>query len=266
MPWVGSAASTAKGTRRSMPPSRTLCSTTCCASPPNRSSCPPRHRSRHPTACPLPPSSCARSAHRPATPPVTMRPPAGPQPRPASDLPALARPPGLGPPQLPPQTCCSQLGALHALGPNRPASRSCMFAKSGNGTTWEFVVTPRPRWPLAHSCASYDRDAVSRSRQTSISCTRVLHQRTRAPPPSLDWGALLHPRRRAFRLLPLRPSPTHSRRWRSPTPAPRGSRAPMPKRVFSKLALSTAPPSSQARFVAGGSPQHWNQRSPPSAC
>ena len=41
---------------------------------------------------------------------------------------------------------------------------------------------------------------------------------------------------------------------------------PVPKRAFLKLALSTAPPSSRARFVAGGPSQDWNQRSPPSAC
>ena len=153
-----------------------------------------------------------------------------------------------------------------------------MFAESGNGTTWEFVVTPRPRCTLAHSCASYDRDAVFRSRPTSISCTRVLHQRIRAPPPSLDWGATMHPRRRPFRLLPLRPSCTPPRGRtlavldRPATAArpyacsPGAPRAPMPKREFPKLALSTPPPLSQARFVAGDPSQDWNQRSPPSAC
>ena len=161
---------------------------------------------------------------------------------------------------------------------NRSASRSCMFAKSGNETTWKFVVTPRPRYTLAHSCASYDRDTVLRSRPTSISCTRVLHQRIRAPPPSLDWGALLHPRRRSLRLLPLRSSLTQPLGLRlsvldRPATAarpyacsPGAPRPPMPKRVFSKLALSTPPPSPRARFVAGGPSQDWNQRSPPSAC
>ncbi len=153
-----------------------------------------------------------------------------------------------------------------------------MFAESGNGTVGNLGQIHPPRCTLAHSCASYDRDAVFRSRLTSISCTRVLHQGIRAHPPSLDWGALLHPRWRPLRLLPLRPSPTQpwGRRLsvlvrpataaRPDAPSPGAPRAPMPKRAFSKLALSTPSSSSQARFVAGGPPQDWNQRSPSSAC
>ena len=78
-------------------------------------------------------------------------------------------------------------------------------------------------------------------------------------------------------LFPLRPSPQNPGtgdwqsspvwRWRRcPMPVPGAPRAPIPKREFSKLALSTAPPSPRERFVAGGPSQHWNQRSPPSAC
>ena len=153
-----------------------------------------------------------------------------------------------------------------------------MFAKSGNGTAGEHASTDHPRPTLAHSCASYDRDTLSRSRPTSISCTRVLHQRIRAPPSTLEWGAAMHPRRRPFRMLPLRPSRTPPWGRRSSVldrlatatqpdaRSPMAPRAPMPKRVFSKLALSTAPPSPQACFVAGGPSQNWNQRSPPSAC
>ena len=76
-----------------------------------------------------------------------------------------------------------------------PASRSCMFAKSGNGTVEKLGSTDHLRYPLAHSCANYDRDAVSRSRPTSISCTRVLHHGMRVLSPILAWGALLHPLR-----------------------------------------------------------------------
>ena len=109
-----------------------------------------------------------------------------------------------------------------------------MFAESGNGTVRKLAPHHRPRCTLAHSCASYDRDTVSRSRRTSISCTPVLHQGIRPPPPTLDWGATMHPRQRSFWLLPLRPSPTPPRRRRSaalarlavaaqPVAGPRGS-------------------------------------------
>ncbi len=165
-----------------------------------------------------------------------------------------------------------------SLARNRPASRSCMFAESGNGTAEKLVPYHRPRCTLAHSCASYDRDSVLRSRPTSISCTRVLHQGIRVPPPSLCWRATVHPRRRSLRLLPLRSSLTQPLGLRlsvldRPATAarpyacsPGAPRPPMPKRAFSKLALSTGPPSPQARFVAGGPSHDWNQRSPPSAC
>ena len=153
-----------------------------------------------------------------------------------------------------------------------------MFAKSGKGMVRKLVVVPRSRCTLAHSCASYDRDTVLRSRPTSISCTRVLHHTNRAFSLILDWGALLHSRRRSLRLLPLRSSLTQP--WalrlslldrpataaRPDTRSPVAPRAPMPKRAFSKLALSTGPPSPQAHSVAGGPSQDWNQRSPPSAC
>ena len=95
---------------------------------------------------------------------VAMRPShSGQQKCPTSGLPS-PRPAAQA--RAPPQNAVFSYGPCKHLAQNGSASRSCMFAKSGNGTDQNLASSNHPRPTPAHSCASYDRDGLLRSRRT----------------------------------------------------------------------------------------------------
>ena len=206
-----------------------------------------------------------------------------------SDLPRGACPPRRPPPRRP---CATRPLCLHPLHtPPCPmlfpaTSRVGTWPKTGlqvlavvlqkaaTGRPGNSSSPPGPEAPWRIAAPATTRTPSTACDPRCISCTRVAHHRTWAHAPPVNGGSFprtpathvpCDPRTQTPAAGAWQSSPVW--RWRrSPMPVPRAPRAPIPKREFSKLALSTAPPSPQARFVAGGPPQHWNQRSLPGAC
>ena len=173
--------------------------------------------------------------------------------------------------------CCLQLGDLPALGPKTGLHvLADVLQKAATRRPGNSPHPPVPEAPWRIAAPATTGTPSSACDERCISCTRVAHHRTWVPATTRDWAARPRPPPcsgdpRALATLakkslgPAIDSPRPSAGG-SPMPVPGSPRDPVPRRVFSKLALSTVPPSPRERFVVGGPSQHWNQCSPPSAC
>ena len=119
--------------------------------------------------------------------------------------PALARPPRLGPRHPAANLLFSARGLARTWPETGLHVVAACLQKAATGRTRNSARTTALEAPWRIAAPATTGTPSSAPDQPSISCTRVLHQRIRALPSTLDWGAPLHPRRRYLGpLLPAR--------------------------------------------------------------